>query len=99
MSATTTIKAFAKKDGMTNSGIASATYNIIEAVTVSFYDNGSLLETISVPKGDEIGELPVTTAPDGFSFSGWTENEISGNTNISPVMMTVSSVIEEDMSV
>ena len=99
VSATTTIKAFAKKDGMTNSGIASATYNIIEAVTVSFYDNGSLLETISVPKGDEIGELPETTAPDGFSFSGWTENEISGNTNISPVMMTVSSVIEEDMSV
>lgn len=99
VSATTTIKAFAKKDGMTNSGIASATYNIIEAVTVSFYDNGSLLETISVPKGDEIGELPETTAPDGFSFSGWTENEISGNTNISPVMMTTSSVIEDDMSV
>lgn len=99
VSATTTIKAFAKRDGMTNSGIASATYNIVETVTVSFYENGSLLETISVPKGDEIGELPVATAPDGFSFSGWTENEISGNTNVSPAMMTVSSVVEEDMSV
>ncbi len=99
VSATTTIKAFAKKEGMTNSGIASATYNIIETVTVSFYNNGSLLETVSVPKGDEIGELPVATAPDGFSFSGWTENEISGNTNVTPVMMTTSTVIEEEMSV
>lgn len=99
VSTTTTIKAIAMKDGMTNSGIATATYNIVEAVTVSFYENGSLLETMSVTKGEEIGELPTATAPEGFSFSGWTENEISGNTNISPAMMTASSVIEEDMSV
>ena len=99
VSATTTIKAFAKKDGMLDSGIASATYNIIETVTVSFYENGDLLETMSVAKGDEIGELPIATAPDGFAFSGWTENEISGNVNVTPVMMTTSTVVEEDMIV
>ena len=99
VSATTTVKAFAKKDGMLDSGIASATYNIIETVMVSFYENGDLLETMSVAKGDEIGELPIATAPEGFTFSGWTENEISGNVNVTPVMMTTSTVIEEDMSV
>ncbi len=99
VSATTTIKAFAKKDGMLDSGIANATYNIIETVTVSFYENGDLLETMSVAKGDEIGELPIATAPDGFAFSGWTENEISGNVNVTPVMMTTSTVVEEDMIV
>lgn len=99
VSETTTIKAFAKKEGMLNSGIATAIYNIIETVTVSFYENGSLLETMSVAKGDEIGELPVATAPDGFSFSGWTENEISGNVNMSPAMMTTSTIVNENMSV
>lgn len=99
VSSTTTIKAFAKKDGMLDSGIASATYNIIETVTVSFYENGSLLETMSVAKGDAIGELPLATAPEGFTFSGWTKNEISGNVNVAPVMMTISTVVEEDMSV
>ena len=99
VSATTTIKAFAKKDGMLDSGIANATYNIIETVTVSFYENGDLLETMSVAKGDEIGELPIATAPDGFAFSGWMENEISGNVNVTPVMMTTSTVVEEDMIV
>ena len=99
VSATTTIKAFAKKDGMLDSGIANATYNIIETVMVSFYENGDLLETMSVAKGDEIGELPIATAPDGFAFSGWTENEISDNVNVTPVMMTTSTVVEEDMIV
>lgn len=99
VSSTTTIKALARKDGMLDSGIASATYNIIETVTVSFYENGSLLETMSVAKGDAIGELPLATAPEGFTFSGWTENEISGNVNVAPVMMTISTVVEEDMSV
>ena len=99
VSETTTIKAFAKKEGMLNSGIATATYNIIETVTVSFYENGSLLETMAVAKGDEIGELPVATAPDGFSFSGWTENEISGNVETTPTMMTTSTIVNENMSV
>ena len=98
VSATTTIKAFAKKDGMLDSGIASSTYNIIETVMVSFYENGDLLETMSLAKGDEIGELPVATAPEGFTFSGWTVNEISGNVNATPIMMTTSTVVEENIS-
>lgn len=94
---TTTIKAFAKKEGMTNSGIVTAKYNIIEAVTVSFYENGNLKETKEVAKGEEIGELPVATAPDGFSFNGWLDKEIAGSTNIVSNMMTANSVISDDI--
>lgn len=97
VSETTTIKAFAKKEGMTNSGIATATYNIIEAVTVSFYENGSLMETMTVEAGEEIGELPEAAAPDGFSFDGWTAEEISGSVNEAPDMLTANSVIDDDV--
>lgn len=97
VSSSVTIKAIAKKDGMINSGMASATYNIIEAVTVSFYDNGSLVEVKTMAKGDVIGELPAITAPDGFSFSGWTDNEIVGSTNITPIMVTSASIVNEDL--
>ncbi len=94
----TTIKAFAKKEGMTNSGVVSATYNIIEAVTVSFYSNGNLVETKTVASGEDIGELPVATAPEGFSFNGWTENEIQGSTMSSPVMITPATEVEDNMN-
>lgn len=98
VASTTTIKAIAKKEGMTNSGVASATYNIIEEVTVSFYSNGILQETKTVASGEEIGELPVATAPDGFTFNGWTENEIQGAMNTSPSMITASMEVESDLS-
>ncbi len=94
----TTIKAIAKKEGMTNSGVASATYNIIEAVTVSFYSNGNLVETKIMASGDDIGELPVAVAPDGFTFSGWTENEIQGSTMSSPTMITPTMEVDGNMN-
>ena len=98
VSSSTTIKAFAKKDGMMNSGIASATYNIIENVIVSFYKNGTLLQTMSVAKGEAVGELPATTM-DGFSFSGWAYEEISTYVNATPEMMTPTTVINENINV
>ena len=93
---TTTIKAFAKKDGMKNSGIATATFKIIETVNVSFYDNGKLLQTVSVAKDNAIGELPVAIAPKGFSFSGWTDSEIEKSIIVVPNMITTSTVVNED---
>ena len=96
VSSTTTIKAVATKEGMLNSGIATATYNIIESVVVSYYVNGELLETKTLAKGDEIGELPNATAPGGFSFSGWTESEIQNFVNQSPAMVTPSYKVNEN---
>ena len=96
VSETTTIKAFATKDGMKNSGIATATFKIIETVDVSFYDNGKLLQTMTIANGDAVGELPVAVAPEGFAFSGWTETEITGAVNKTPDMITSSTVIKED---
>lgn len=96
ISATTTIKAFAKKEGMLNSGVVTMKYNIIDPVKVSFYDNGNLLETRTVAEGYAIGELPQPDTPDGFSFSGWSDKEISGSVNSTPDMMTSASVVDED---
>lgn len=97
VSNTTTIKAFAKKDGMLDSGISSATYNIVETVTLSFYENGILSEMVSIAKGDVVGELPAADL-EGFSFSGWTYNEISGYVNTAPEMITPSTIVNEDMN-
>ena len=94
----TTIKAMAMKEGMTNSGIATATYNIIETIKVVFYANGNVIESRDIAKGEEIGELPVATAPDGFSFAGWTYNEIQLYANTSPTMITVTTEVEDDVS-
>ena len=98
VSKTTTIKAFAKKDGMISSGIATATYKFVETVNVSFYENGILSNTISVTKGGKIGELPKVVAPIGLSFSGWTDNDISGAVDVAPNMITSTSVFEEDVA-
>ncbi len=99
VSSKTTIKAFAKKEGMKNSGVATATFNILEAVEVSFYENGELSQVKTVVKGEAIGELPSVVAPDGFSFNGWTDNEIALSVNTAPNMLTASSVVNETMSV
>lgn len=99
VSKTMTIKAFAKKEGMKNSGIATATFKIIETVNVSFYENGKLLQTKTVANGDAVGELPVATAPNGFSFSGWTDADIATCLNTAPNMMTPLTVVNKDMSV
>ncbi len=96
VSETTTIKAFAKKDGMKNSGIATATFKIIETIDVSFYDNGKLLQTTTIANGDIVGELPVAVAPKGFAFRGWTDAEITGAVNKTPDMITSSTVIKEN---
>ena len=96
VSKTTTIKALAKKEGMKNSGIATATFKIIETVDVSFYENGKLLQTTNVAKGDAIGELPIATAPEGFSFSGWTDSEITSVFTTSPDMITSSTKINDE---
>ena len=98
VTSSTTIKALAKKEGMTNSGVASATYNIIEAVTVSFYSNGNLVNTKTIASGEDIGELPVAAAPDGFAFNGWTEHEIQGSTMTSPTMITPTTEAESNMN-
>ena len=98
VSKTTTIKAFAKKDGMKNSGIATATFKIIETVDVSFYENGILSQTMTLAKGDAIGELPVATAPDGFSFNGWTDKEILTSVTTLPNMITSSTKANENVS-
>ena len=95
---TTTIKAFAKKDGMKNSGIATATFKIIETIDVSFYENGKLSQTMTIAKGSAIGELPVGMAPDGFSFSGWTDNEIATYLSSSPNMITSTTKVNENVS-
>ncbi len=99
VSSKTTIKAFAKKEGMKNSGVAIATFNILEAVEVSFYENGELSQVKTVVKGEAVGELPSAIAPDGFSFNGWTDNEIATSVNTAPNMLTASSVVDETMSV
>ena len=98
ISKTTTVKAFAKKEGMHNSGIATVKYNIMEPVTVSFYNNGILLDTRTLAKGHEIGELPDPIVPDGFSFNGWTDDDISGSVNTMPDIMTSTSVVDETMN-
>lgn len=98
VSKTTTIKAFATKEGMKNSGIATATFNIVETIDVSFYENGSLLLTKTVAQGEAIGELPVATPPLGFSFSGWTDAEIKTTLNAIPEMVTPSTEIKKETS-
>ena len=98
MSKTTTIKAFAKKDGMKNSGMATATFKILETVDVSFYENGKLSQTMTIVKGDAIGELPVAICPNGFSFSGWTDKEISTSVTAVPNMITSSTKVNENVS-
>ena len=95
---TTTIKAFAKKDGMQSSGIVTAKYNIMEPVTVSFYENGLLLETRTLAKGQAIGDLPLSEAPEGFVFSGWIDNEIIGSSHSISEVMTSTSVVDEDLN-
>lgn len=96
VSSTTTIKAIAVKDGMIDSDVATATYNIIETVVVSFFENGNLLETRTVAKGSEIGEMPDVVSPDGFSFVGWMENEIENSVAQNPPMITESFVLNDD---
>ena len=96
VSKTTTIKAFAKKDGMKNSGIANATFKILETVDVSFYGNGKLLQTTTIVKGDALGELPIATAPNGFAFNGWTDTEITGAVNKLPDMITSLTKIDNN---
>ena len=95
---TTTIKAVAMKDGMINSGMATATYNIIETMTIVFYNNGDVMESRNIAKGEEIGDLPVATAPDGFTFTGWTYDEIQLFTNTSPSMVTATTEVETDLN-
>ena len=94
---TTTIKAFAKKEGMKNSGVATATFKIVETVKVSFYENGKQTQTKEVSKGDVIGELPQAMAPEGFSFSGWTDAEITEYDKM-PEMVNASTKVDEDVS-
>ncbi|MBR4156294.1 MAG: chitobiase/beta-hexosaminidase C-terminal domain-containing protein [Bacteroidales bacterium] len=96
VSSSIVVKAIAVKDNMIDSDVATATYNIIETAVVSFYENGSLLETKIVTKGNEIGEMPVATSPDGFSFIGWTENEIEDAVAQYPSIITESFIINED---
>lgn len=98
ISKSTTIKAFAKKEGMQNSGIVTVKYNIIEPVTVSFYDNGNIVETRTLAKGYAIGELPQQNTPNGFMFNGWTDKDISGSVDVTPKMMTSASVVDEDIN-
>lgn len=97
ISSTTTIKAFAKKDGMVSSGVVTMKYNIIDPIKVSFYDNGNLLETRTIAEGTTIGELPQPNTPNGFSFSGWSDKEIPAYQNETPNMMTSASVVNEDI--
>lgn len=98
VSSKTTIKAFAKKEGMKDSGVATATFNIVETVDVSFYANGELLQVKTLAKGEAVGELPSVTAPDGFSFNGWSDNEIALSTNVLPNMLTSVVEADEDMN-
>ena len=97
VSKTTTIKAFAKKEGMKNSGIATATIKIVETFDVAFYENGKQIHTKTVAKGDAIGELPLATAPNGFSFTGWTDSEVTVY-NKMPNMITASTTVNKEMS-
>lgn len=94
---TTTVKAFAKKEGMTNSGIVTAKYNIIEPVKVSFYCNGTLTDTMTIAKGKDIGELPDAVIPEGFSFVGWSEDEIKTYVNSMPNVISSSTAVEKEM--
>ena len=95
---TTTIKAFATKEGMKNSGIATATFKIVETVDVAFYENGSLLQTKTIAQGDVIGDLPIATPPSGFSFIGWTDAEIKTTLNTIPEIVTPSTEIKKETS-
>lgn len=94
----TTIKAFAIKEGMKNSGIATATFNIVETVNVTFYENGVLSQVKTVMKGESLGDMPTAIAPDGFSFDGWSDSEIETYTKSIPNMITSESIIEDDMN-
>lgn len=98
ISETTTIKAFATKEGMLSSGIISATYNIIDAVDITLYDNGVLLKTMTITKGKEIGELPEVIAPEGYSFIGWTDCEISTFVKETPNIISSKTIAAEDMN-
>lgn len=94
---TTTVKAFAKKEGMTNSGVVTAKYNINEPVTVSFYCNGELVETMTLAKGKEIGDMPEAKIPDGFSFAGWSDEEIENSVDKAPNIISPSAKINDNM--
>lgn len=96
VTSSTTIKAVAKKDGLMNSGMVSATYNIIDEVAVTFYSNGNLLETRTMASGDVLGVLPEATVPEGFSFNGWTDCEIQGSVLQSPTMVVPTMKVEKD---
>lgn len=98
VSATTIIKAFAKKEGMISSGVVTMKYNIIDPVQVSFYDNGNLIETRTLAEGSAIGELPQPNIPEGFTFSGWSDKEIITYNNTTPNMMTSASVVDKDVN-
>lgn len=91
------IKAIAMKDGMMDSDVVESEYIIAEPLTVTFYNNGQLMDTYTVAQGSEIGELPTAIPPDGYSFKGWTENNIATYTDTSPVMITSATVVESDI--
>lgn len=92
------IKAIAMKEGMINSDIAEASYIISEPVTVSFYENGVLMDTYEYAQGGEIGELPTATAPAGYTFKGWTETLIDTYLDYSPLMIDASTIVDTDMT-
>gem|GEM_PF-4164296 len=87
VSATTTIKAVAVKDGMKNSEVASATYTITPEYTISTAitpDNSGTVDGAGVYKQGATATL-TATADTGYQFVNWTENgnEVSTETSYS----------------
>lgn len=92
------IKAIAMKEGMLDSDIAEASYIISEPVTVTFYENGELLDIYELAQGAEIGDMPEAAAPSGYTFKGWTESLIATYMDDAPAMIEASTIVESDMT-
>lgn len=63
-----------------------------EAVTATFMNGDTVVQTAEIPGGTALGELPSVTAPEGQRFRGWQYTDENGETHFA----TPQTVITQD---
>lgn len=73
---TKTVTVSYTENGYTKTADYTITVNEPTTYTVTYHSAGGTTSTASVVEGNSIGTLPEVTAPDGWTFAGWSTTEI-----------------------
>lgn len=101
VSATTTIKAMAAKEGMTNSNVATATYVITDNAAPSHNVTWSVNGETTVESYNEGANIIFPANPDdinGKTFVGWVTDAIEGTTDTAPSFVTSATMGSSDVT-